>query len=277
MTSGDGPIDASPPAGWYPDPSGSFPHRYWDGTTWTGYVDVGGRAAWAPTAAAPVVTGRPRRRATGGPATALGILLGIAAGALIALVGALVHRFAVSLVWEHWNEARDPSPLYRRLDLADGLVTGVEVVVMLLGLAVLVLLVIWSWRVAANARDERRWRSRLAPGWAIGGWFVPLASLVLPCIVARACWRATEPTAPGPTGASRGRIVGWWWGLWVTGVLLVAGGPHVDTRTATSYLELRVNDGVEALGAAVLVAAALLLRVVVRRITAREAALEPHR
>jgi uncharacterized protein YxjI len=27
-----------PPAGWYPDPSGQFPQRYWDGGTWTEHV-----------------------------------------------------------------------------------------------------------------------------------------------------------------------------------------------------------------------------------------------
>lgn len=28
----------STPAGWYADPSGRFPHRYWDGTAWTEHV-----------------------------------------------------------------------------------------------------------------------------------------------------------------------------------------------------------------------------------------------
>jgi len=26
------------PAGWYPDPGDPYRHRYWDGTTWTGFV-----------------------------------------------------------------------------------------------------------------------------------------------------------------------------------------------------------------------------------------------
>lgn len=29
------------PAGWYPDPSGAFGQRYWDGTTWTDHSQAG--------------------------------------------------------------------------------------------------------------------------------------------------------------------------------------------------------------------------------------------
>lgn len=260
-----------PPAGWYPDPSGAFAHRYWDGRTWTGYVDVAGRTAWSPPGAGPPASA-PRRRATSGLATALGILLGVGAGALAALALAFAHRLAVSISWQRWNESRDPAPLYRRLDLADGLVVGVLLVLGLLALAVLVLLTIWMWRVAANARDAGRWDSRLAPAWAIAGWFVPLASLVLPAIVTRACWRATRPDAPADPAPDRGRIVAWWWGTWVLGLFLLSGGMRVDTRTATSYLELRTNDALGAAGALLLLAAALLLRVVVRRITDRDRA-----
>jgi Protein of unknown function (DUF2510) len=31
------------PAGWYPDPSGRFEMRYWDGATWTEHVARGGQ------------------------------------------------------------------------------------------------------------------------------------------------------------------------------------------------------------------------------------------
>jgi uncharacterized protein YxjI len=33
----------SPPADWYPDPSGRHEHRYWDGTAWTNHVASHGR------------------------------------------------------------------------------------------------------------------------------------------------------------------------------------------------------------------------------------------
>jgi hypothetical protein len=43
------PPPASLPAfGWYPDPSGRFELRYWDGTRWTEHVSVGGEQSSDP-------------------------------------------------------------------------------------------------------------------------------------------------------------------------------------------------------------------------------------
>lgn len=40
---------ADPPAAdWYPDPSGRFQFRYWDGETWTGHVSTDGKTDWDP-------------------------------------------------------------------------------------------------------------------------------------------------------------------------------------------------------------------------------------
>ena len=35
---------ALPAAGWYPDPSSVFAHRWWDGARWTYVVAIGGEA-----------------------------------------------------------------------------------------------------------------------------------------------------------------------------------------------------------------------------------------
>lgn len=43
------PLAASePPAQWYPDPSGRYTHRFWDGTAWTEHVASGGQQAVDP-------------------------------------------------------------------------------------------------------------------------------------------------------------------------------------------------------------------------------------
>ncbi|MEQ1699343.1 MAG: DUF2510 domain-containing protein [Ilumatobacteraceae bacterium] len=41
-----------PPAGWYPDPSGRAPFRYWDGARWTEHTDQGTAPSPSPTAPA---------------------------------------------------------------------------------------------------------------------------------------------------------------------------------------------------------------------------------
>jgi hypothetical protein len=38
----------APKPDWYPDPSGRFEFRYWDGETWTGHVSQGGESSWDP-------------------------------------------------------------------------------------------------------------------------------------------------------------------------------------------------------------------------------------
>ena len=38
----------APAADWYPDPSGRFQFRYWDGETWTGHVSTDGQTDWDP-------------------------------------------------------------------------------------------------------------------------------------------------------------------------------------------------------------------------------------
>ena len=48
------------PAGWYPDPTGQFEQRYWDGARWTEHVARGGQQAVSPLdAARPVNTTTP--------------------------------------------------------------------------------------------------------------------------------------------------------------------------------------------------------------------------
>ena len=54
----------SPPAGWYPDPTGQFEQRYWDGATWTEHVVRGGVQSTSPLqpiAAAPVQVSTPEK------------------------------------------------------------------------------------------------------------------------------------------------------------------------------------------------------------------------
>jgi uncharacterized protein YxjI len=49
-------------AGWYPDPTGYFEQRYWDGVQWTEHVSSGGQGSISPMPAAPpaaVQTSRP--------------------------------------------------------------------------------------------------------------------------------------------------------------------------------------------------------------------------
>ena len=61
-----------------------------------------------------------------------------------------------------------------------------------LALAVIgVLFVTWMWRAARNNESFGR-PGALGPGWAIGGWFIPLASLALPVVQMQQLWRGAD-------------------------------------------------------------------------------------
>jgi hypothetical protein len=62
-------------------------------------------------------------------------------------------------------------------------------------LASIVLSMIWLFRVAANHRDVGR-QLTWAPGWAIGGWFLPPLLFIIPLLMLRETWKASTPTVP---------------------------------------------------------------------------------
>jgi Domain of unknown function (DUF4328) len=59
-------------------------------------------------------------------------------------------------------------------------------------IAIIVLTMIWMYRVASNHRALQR-TGRWAPGWAIGGWFLPPFILYLiPFLMFRELWKASD-------------------------------------------------------------------------------------
>ncbi len=136
-----------------------------------------------------------------------------------------------------WNEARrfdavaaGDSGLGRLAD-AEEVSEGVIGVFSLCALMVAVLTVIW-WYQAYQAVERtgvpgRKWSS----GWAVGGWFIPFANLIIPKLVLNEIDRISGATADGGDGWSSRRVaavVNWWWGCFVTGSLLLAAGSSIS-------------------------------------------------
>jgi hypothetical protein len=137
--------------------------------------------------------------------------------------------------------------------------------------------ILWSLAAASAfvvwLHQARRNAGRLggalewAPGWAVGGWFIPVASLVIPYLVVRDVRRAGASAAqPAP--------VGWWWTsllvtvllnrlIWLYDVVTSDGarfeGATLDTRTVAYPLWT--------VGTLMIVVTAFLTARVVRRIT----------
>jgi hypothetical protein len=71
----------------------------------------------------------------------------------------------------------------------------VGVVSGMLSIAAAVLTIIWMYRVAANHRALHR-GGTWGPGWAIGGWFLPPLIYVIPTLMLRELWKASDPEIP---------------------------------------------------------------------------------
>ena len=119
---------------------------------------------------------------------------------------------------------------------AHNTLNGFRVAGIYLSISVLVLLVIWCFQThkAASSLEpgERRW----SRGWAIGGWFIPVAGYVIPLLVFLETERiATAQRWNGRVNANWRRTgtverSGWgWWCLYFLSVALILSVDHFPT------------------------------------------------
>ena len=103
-------------------------------------------------------------------------------------------------------------------------------------IALIVLTMIWLYRIAANHRAIGRQLS-WAPGWAIGGWFLPPFVLyIIPMLMLSESWKAADPDVP--PGDQRWRqnsvspLVYVWWVLYgLVPIIFIARGLTFETGT----------------------------------------------
>ena len=147
-------------------------------------------------------------------------------------------------------------------------------VISLVGTAALVLLIVWMWRSAHNARALGRTGARLSPGWAIAAWFIPLASYVLLYLLYSDLWRSSDPDAPrGDAWRAQpgSALVRTFWTLHVVGALCALGALPLGVTGVIGESTIRA---LLVTGGAVNAVAAVLNILVVRDITARQEALQ---
>lgn len=137
----------------------------------------------------------------------------------------------------------DPSAdeFLQRARHADDLVHIADIVTALAVLALAPCFITWMWRAAKNQQALGRTPERLGSGWAVGGWFIPLANFVIPVLVVQDLWRGSDVAIaagdPRWRIAARSWLVGWWWGL--TLVAAFAGTGADAAGTGQTFAELR--------------------------------------
>jgi multisubunit Na+/H+ antiporter MnhC subunit len=144
----------------------------------------------------------------------------------------------------------------------------------LVGLATFVLLIIWLYRAAKNNEALGRQNPRLGPGWAIGGWFIPIAWWVIPFIVLDDVWRGSDPSiARGDPNWRRSSTMGAIWAWLVTAVIFTIPSAIASSTgdvRADEPEKVRRDDILRVIGAIGAIVAAVLAIVVTRRVAARQ-------
>jgi membrane protease YdiL (CAAX protease family) len=180
---------------------------------------------------------------------------------LAAVVGAGALAFRLDAVDRYRNG--DISALADVRDGDDAVDASASILV-LLNIALLVLIIIFLYRAVKNTETWNREKEKWTPGWAIGGWFIPLANFVIPFLVVRETWQRSSPSYVAGTSErpSTGLLWGWWL-LFIVGIVAIQVDPGGDNPTLD---EIRVRDGFGIGGLVLLAVAAVLMMLMVRRL-----------
>ena len=200
-----------------------------------------------------------------------GLEIALTALFVVAIVVALVRSVALA---SRLVVLDDPSAsdFFSRASDADSFVRVMDVLLALIVLAIVPCFIVWCFRAAKNQEALGRQPERLGAGWAIAGWFIPLANLVIPVLVIQDLWRGSDATIergdPRWRIADRSWLIGWWWGLFLVSLLTFTGTP-IDQREL-DVAEVRGANLLAIVAMLCFAASAALGAQVVRRLDARQ-------
>lgn len=133
--------------------------------------------------------------------------------------------------------------------------------------------IMWQQRARANATALGAGGQRHTNGLAAASWVVPIANFFLPKQVTDDLWRGSDPEAPrvfNVQGRPVWGIVNLWWALWVFGGLLGRFLIRTEPVEDISQVDELVRDvRLEILSQVLVVVAAVLAIMIVRRVTER--------
>lgn len=175
-------------------------------------------------------------------------LLARSAQALIA-AAAVADVFRAVALRDHYLHPTDAS-LHR-----SGLVSMIFVYLMTL---TTVLFLVWLARSRRTAQELSPEAAVPSPGWTIGAWFIPVVNLVAPRRIVLDIGRAGSASWEKRDTA----LVNLWWAAWVAHALLLV----LASRVAPGSMPCLVVTE------ALMLAAAVLVGLVIERVTARQGA-----
>jgi hypothetical protein len=124
---------------------------------------------------------------------------------------------------------------------AFGLAQGASGLLGVSGLALIVLLMVWGSQAYRSLERYGAGGRSWSPGWAVGGWFIPLGNMVIPRLVLSEIERIPHPgNGPAPVGdrwRERSLLaagLGWWIGLVASAIIVGIGAGVVEAGSEIS-------------------------------------------
>ena len=182
----------------------------------------------------------------------------IGSGAVaVVLAGAHLHR---SRVLDSLGGVLDSEGFPSSVRSADSLVNAASVALVVLAIAEFALLVTWTWRMAVNVRAVGH-PARMGNGFAVGGFFIPIANIVIPFLFFRDFVRSLDRWSG--IDQRRYTVMIWWWWLQI-GALFFSTAPD-EPRTVANIADYVAADQSFAAGRLVFAASAVFGAMTFRR------------
>lgn len=168
------------------------------------------------------------------------------------------HGVLYGYLLSAWGEIEDAEPIVE-------LETTLGLCLIASSLFCVIAFLFWFRRAYGNTHALGL-RGGYAPGWAVGGWFVPFLNLVRPAQIAFQMW-----TQAGKERVGANSIVGLWWTAFLLGNFV----DNIGTRMVDGPSDDMVQTGLKILmaGDVINVVGALLAIRIVRRLTSAHEAM----
>ena len=141
--------------------------------------------------------------------------------------------------WDDLSPAQRQAAAAQAADTEASIAAAWDMHAMVL-LALGVLFIVWAWRATKNLQRFGETPKR-KPGWAIGGWFIPIGNLWIPYQTIRDAWTKLPESVKGdrPTGL----VWLWAWVLWIGAGVSAAALARYHPETGVEVGRYYLADG----------------------------------